>query len=77
MDVCHGDFGYVNRYHKKWSDKKSIPSRYGLNYIKQWETENTFWKDKLELYRLVYRIVSPFLRSSLCLQIWKRLTKKR
>ena len=42
------------------------------------ETENASLKGQTRIIPgLVYRIVSPFLRSSLCLKIWKRLTKKR
>ena len=42
------------------------------------ETENTSLKGQSRIIPgFVYRIVSPFLRSSLSLQIWKRLTKKR
>lgn len=42
------------------------------------ETENASLRGQSRIIPgLVYRIVSPFLRSSLCLKIWKRLTKKR
>ena len=59
--------------------RKNIPSWMWVEpYQVVKETENTSLKGQSKIIPgLVYRIVSPFLRSSLSLRIWKRLAKKR
>ena len=59
--------------------RKNIPSWMWIEpYQVVKETEKASLKGKSRIIPgFVYRIVSPFLRLSLSLQIWKRLTKKR